>query len=68
MLLILALSIPALAAEPKKLGVRTGNADNRPTSDTHAAGSTVAGDKVTPVRPARKNRVRQTFPPSTTRM
>lgn len=57
---------PALAAEP------TANA-NRKTgaeviSKAPAAGSIVTSDEIVQIRKTRKNRVRQTFPPSSKRL
>jgi len=64
----LALSGPALGAEPKPAA----NASREPGTDTisktDAAGNTAAGDETTPARRARKDRIRYTFPPAPKRM
>lgn len=68
LLLSIALSIPAMAAEPKSPSNAIGKSGDQATSRADAAKSTATNDEVTPIRPARKNRVRYTFPPSAKRM
>jgi hypothetical protein len=62
----IAVAAPGLAGEPKPI------AKGKPAvaggAKSEAPGNAIAGDKPTPVRPAQKNRVHYTFPPSAKRM
>ena len=64
----IALSTPVLAAEPKP----TANANGRPGIDANSRADeltgTEAGDEKIQNHPARKNRVRYTFPPPAKRI
>lgn len=64
----IALSNPALAAEPKQTADANGKPGVEANSRADAATSTGAGGETIQNHPARKNRVRQTFPPSAKRM
>jgi hypothetical protein len=64
----IALSSPALAAEPKPTANATGKPAAEAISGADAAKSTAASDEMIQNHPARKNRVRHTFPPSAKRM
>jgi len=65
----IALSSPALAAEPKPAANANGNPGAAEAiSRTDAAGSTSSSDEMIQNHPARKNRVRHTFAPSSKRM
>ena len=64
----IALSNPALAAEPKQTADVNGKPGVEANSRADAATSTGGSDETIQNHPARKNRVRQTFPPSPKRM
>ena len=68
LLLIIALSIPALAAQPKPPGKATENSVGQATSSVNATGEIAASEETTPIRPAAKSRIHRTFPPPTKRM
>ena len=63
----IALSSPAMAAEPKQAATVKGKPGTEATSRSDLA-SSAASDEAMPIRPTRKNRVRYSFPPSTRRM
>jgi len=62
----IAVACPGVAAEPKPTA--NGKPPVAGSSKSEAPGNAIAGDKPAPVRPAQKNRVHYTFPPSAKRM
>lgn len=64
----IALSSPALAAEVKPTANANGKTGVEVISKAAAAGSTATNDEIDQIRKARKNRVRQIFPPASKRL
>jgi hypothetical protein len=64
----IALSSPALAAEPKSTANPNAKRGVESISRADAPVSTAAGDEMIQNHPPRKNRIRYTIPPSAKRM
>ncbi len=62
----IAVACPGVAAEQK--ATANGKTQVEGSAKSEAAGNAITSDKPTPVRPAQKNRVHYTFPPSAKRM
>jgi hypothetical protein len=62
----IAVAAPGLAGEPKPTA--NGKPQGAGSAKTEAPGNAIAGDKPAPARPAQKDRVHYTFPPSAKRM